>query len=486
MHKITKQSSITLVELPATQYGILNGRLSYDEYSRIMKRLPPRALPTLEGVLLDSGYQNINSINPVHNKYGRFSLDDWKILLSSDVVGISTISRTSKQSLELAKNLKLNNPKVKIVFGGAHFTVKYEEALNNGGDAVVLKEGEMTFPEVLNSGFDYEKLSQINGIAYKQGDKIILTEPRELLTTEQLSYIHPHYKKSLRNLENIAVIETMRGCPYNCESCGVTEIYGGKYRIKSVDWTIEELKRIKDIGNTIFYTADNIAGNPKHLNDLSLAVEQEGLNKKFGICQIRPDSLRNPEVVKSLKRIGIRMACVGYESMNPDFLTEIKKHCTIEDNNEAARILREAKIWSHGMIMTGGKDTKESLEYELRWAVENLDSAQFFPIGNIPGTRFDARMRKEGRILCEDYSKGDGHYVIVRPENLSPYELQTITEGMYYEFYSPSNNIRRIFNAPDKIFAAALAVYTNLFGGISKVANSPQMKEHLEFLKSMG
>lgn len=467
MHKITKKSSIALVELLPTQFGILNGEPSYDEYSRVMKRIPPRALPTLEGVLLDNGYQNINSILP-----------------GSDVVCIGSITRTAKQSLALAKNLKSNNPEVKIVFGGAHFTVKYEEALENGGDVVVLKEGEI-LPEVLDTGFDYEKLSKVKGIAYKQGDKMILTKERQFLTPEQLSSIHPYYNKALRKLTNIAVIETMRGCPYNCEPCGVTEMYGGRYRAKSIEWTIEELKRINDIGRTIFYTSDNIAGNPKHLSDLSLAIEEKGLNKKFGVCQIRSDSLRNPEVVKSLKRMGIRMACVGYESMNPEFLTDIKKHCTIEDNNEAARILREARIWNHGMTMTGGKDTKESLEYELQWAIKNNDSAQFFPIGNIPGTKFDKRMREEGRILCEDYSKMDGHYVLVRPENLSPYELQIITDNMYYRFYSPSNNLKRIIKSPSKAFAIALGIYTNLARGLTKVSKSKEHLEHLEFLKSV-
>lgn len=485
MRKITKQSCVALVELPPTLEGVLDGKLSYDEYSIITKRIPPRSLPTLAGALLAKGYTNIHLISPIHNKDGKLSIADWKILHSSHVVCISTITRTAKQSLALAKSLKENNREIKIIFGGAHFTVKYKEALNNDADIVVLKEGEEALPEILNADFDYKKLSRIKGIAYKQKNKIILTKPRPFLTSEQLSSIHPYYNKSFRKLTNIAVIETMRGCPYNCEQCGVTEMYGGHYRVKSIKWVIEELKRIDDIGNTIFYTADNIAGNPKHLKDLSLAIEKENLNKKFGVCQINSITLRNPEVVKSLKRMGIRMVCVGYESMNPEFLTDIGKPCTAEDNQEAARILRKAKIWNHGMIMTGGKDTKESLKSTLKWATKNLDSAQFFPMGNIPGTRFDKRMRKERKILCEDYSKADGHHVFVRPENISPYELQIITNKMYFKFYSPLNNLKRIIKSPDKTFAIALGVYTNLTGGITRVLKSKEHLKYLEFLKSI-
>lgn len=471
MHKITKKSPVALVELAPTEYGRLYGKPSYDEYSMVTKRIPPRALPTLEGVLLAQGYQNINTAPS-----------------DSDVVCISAITRTAKQSLELARTIKQNNQEAKIIFGGSHFTVKYEEALNNRGDVVVFKEGEI-LPEILDTGFDYEKLSQIKGIAFRKENEIILTEPRLFLTSEQLSSVHPHYDNTIRRLSNIAIIETMRGCPWNCEQCGVTEMYGGHYRARSIEWTIEELKRIDDIGRTIFYISDNIAGNPKHLSLLSFAIEEAGLNKKFGVCQITSKALRNPEVVKSLKRIGIKMACVGYESMNPEFLKDMEKPCSVEDNQEAARILREAGIWNHGMIMTGGKDTRDSLEYELQWAIKNLDSAQFFPMGNIPGTRFDERMRGEGRMLCEDYPrdypKMDGHHVLVRPENMSPYELQIITDSMYSRFYSPSNNIRRIFKSPDKAFAIALGIYTNLAGGLTKVSKSREHLEHLEFLKSV-
>lgn len=137
------------------------------------------------------------------------------------------------------------------------------------------------------------------------------------------------------------------------------------------------------------------------------------------------------------------------------------------------------------MFMTGESDTRESLEHTLQWAIENLDSAQFFPMGNIPGTKFDRRVREEGRVVCEDPSKCDGHHVLVRPKYLSPYELQVITDGMYSQFYSPRNNLRRIARAPDKSLAITLAFYTNLLGGLTKVSRSQEHREHLEFLRSI-
>lgn len=478
------EKAIALVELPPWQYGILNGEPSYDEFSLVMNRLPSRALPNLEAAVRVAGYANVCQINPIYNPDGKLSSEDWQRLLNSDIIGISAITRTSKQSLELAGILR-KNPKRKIIFGGPHFTVRYEDALGAGADAVVLREGESTLPELLSSDFQPDQLSQIKGIAFKDGKETVVTEKRNLLTSEQLSFIHPHYNDSFRELKKIPVIETMRGCPFDCEQCQVTDIYGGKFREKSIQWTIEELKRLKDVGRNIFYTADNIAGKKNHLIDLSYAIEEEGLNKKFGICQVTSKDLGKLEIVSALNRMGIKMACVGYESMNPEFLEDMGKPCSVEDNNNAAKILREAGIWNHGMIMTGGRDTKDSLKETLQWAVENLDSAQFFPMGNIPGTRFDKRMREEGKIICEEPSKMDGHHVVVLPENLSPYELQVITDEMYFKFYSPINNFKRIARSPDRRLAAALAVYTNLAQGLTKVSQSKEHLEHLEFLRNL-
>ena len=124
------ETPITLVELPPWQHGILNGQPSYDEFSLVMSRLHPRALPTLEAVARDRGYRNVQSISPICNPSSRLTQSDWQRLLSSEVVGLSAITRTSKQTLELARILKLNSPRTKIVVGGPHFTVRYEDALD--------------------------------------------------------------------------------------------------------------------------------------------------------------------------------------------------------------------------------------------------------------------------------------------------------------------------------------------------------------------
>ncbi len=137
------------------------------------------------------------------------------------------------------------------------------------------------------------------------------------------------------------------------------------------------------------------------------------------------------------------------------------------------------------MIFGLDGDTKEIYKETLSWMNNNLDSMQLFPIVPGQGTRFHKIMQEENRILSNDWSLYDGHHVLIRPKNFSPYELQNMIINAYNDFYSVKNNFKRIWTVPNKSLSLGFMAYTNLFRGISKVVNSPQMKSHLEFLKSV-
>jgi len=170
MGKLTKQSSVTLIELPPTLFGKLNGDISFDIYSR--SKLPSRAIHVLEGVLRHDGWTNTKSINPVFNKKrGKLTKEDFKKIFNSDALLISSITRTSPQSQKLAELYKQKNSDGWIIAGGPDPTFRVEDWLKYI-DIVVIGEGEKTILELMNQLIENPKnLGKINGLAFKKMEK---------------------------------------------------------------------------------------------------------------------------------------------------------------------------------------------------------------------------------------------------------------------------------------------------------------------------
>ncbi|MEK6935531.1 MAG: radical SAM protein [Nanoarchaeota archaeon] len=332
MKRLTKQSSVTLIELLPTQYGILNGKPSFHEFSK--SRMPLRAVHALEGSLRHDGWENVRTISSqYHGKNGKLTSENFKRIFNSDVLLASYLTSTFFQTMSLINLYKQNNPNGIAVAGGFDATFRTEEALKNS-DIVVRGEGEKTLIELMNRLItkDYGTLKDIDGLAFKKGKEIIITNSRKLMSSEELSLLpHPYYDEETKREVLGAAIETSRGCPNDCDFCTVTEFYGGRYRTKSIEYVIEELKRTKDLGKYIFYTDDNLIGSPNKTINLLEKIADEGLNKKLGLAQTTIKLADNPELMKSMKKAGITLLCIGLESINDESLQDLGKPYRVQN-----------------------------------------------------------------------------------------------------------------------------------------------------------
>ncbi len=129
--------------------------------------------------------------------------------------------------------------------GGVHPTFLPEEAMKHA-DYVVRGEGDFTLPELIEYiEKGHPDIASIKGVTYRdRRGNIINNPPRPLI--EDLNILPlPDFKlvegwKS----SNVYPISTSRGCPFNCKFCSVITMFGRKYRFKSVETIINELKHI--------------------------------------------------------------------------------------------------------------------------------------------------------------------------------------------------------------------------------------------------
>lgn len=488
MAKISKQSKVTFVELPPTQYGVYNGEQVHDVYTR--SKMPSRSIHSLEAVLRAGGYTNTEAINPIyHGKHGKLTPENEAIIYSSDILCISSITRTSPQSMELSRRFKLRNPDKTVIVGGVDPTYRAEEWLTaSSADIVVCGEGEKTLYELMQQLIsDPQEIAHIPGIAFKVGTDAEFTKPRTLLTEDELSQLpHPHYDKKTRKGVNIAAIETSRGCPYGCDFCCVTQFYGNSYRNKSPSHVIDGLRNIRAMGPLRFFTDDNLAGNPKYTIALLEAIAEQGLIRKNSSAQVPIITAYNPRILEAMKKAGISILFVGIESIVDETLKGYKKHFTAKQNIEGIKILREAGFWVHGMMMLGGDgDTPENLRETSEWVNNNVDSVQLFTPTPFPGTPFFKRMEEQSRILTKDYSLYDAQNVVIRPKHFTPIGLQQTIYDMYQSFYSMGQLTRRLKTSPLKKVTLGLMAYLYLLGARQDFLYSPNVLSHLEFLKSV-
>ena len=144
----------------------------------------------------------------------------------------------------IASYVKTIDKNIKIIVGGPHPTVLPEETAKLAEfDIIVIGEGEFTVAEILRGG----DLSKVRGIIYKENNKLIKTEPREInMDLDQLpwptydlipinNYINPFFGKSV-------IIATGRGCPFKCIFCPSNLIGGGKYRLRNVKDVVDEME----------------------------------------------------------------------------------------------------------------------------------------------------------------------------------------------------------------------------------------------------
>lgn len=175
-----------------------------------------------------------------------------------DIIGFSTYIWNRDETLQVCETLKIINPNIKIILGGPEVSFDGSKLLEDYWfiDFIVYGEGEVTFNELLKGIINGKNEYQdIDGLIYRQDEKIIKNKPRQLI--QDLDLIPSPYRDVGDKFENkIVYFESARGCPFNCQFCLSSTIKGVRYfsidRVKEdLDNLIEaKVKQIKFVDRT--------------------------------------------------------------------------------------------------------------------------------------------------------------------------------------------------------------------------------------------
>ena len=323
-----------------------------------------------------------------------------------DIVGITMLSLDFNPAIKSAEIVKEVNPGIKIIVGGVHPTIMESELIENQHIDYIFKgEAEVTLPKILEgiaSGSIKTKVIQgthpdLNKIPF--ADRFLFN----ILEAPIIQFL---------KMPTVTVL-TSRGCAYNCSFCQPTMrlMHGSRVRRISVERFVEELEFLRDKMDFNSFTIhdDCFTGDTAWIQRFLKLYRKKAFKKPF-VCLSRADIIvRHPELFRDLKRHGLVMLIIGFESGNQRILNFIRKGVTVAQNYKAAEICRKLgiRVWANIMFGVPAETTKEAAEtVNMVKKIKPYVTSPTFYVPN-PGSDLYNFCMKNGLSLIKNHTDYD-------------------------------------------------------------------------------
>jgi radical SAM superfamily enzyme YgiQ (UPF0313 family) len=359
-----------------------------------------------------------HSVEIVDENYEPLSFTD-----DVDLVGITCCTMTAMRAYEIADRFRSLH--VPVVIGGTHATAVPAEAKIHA-DSVVVGEAELTWPRLLKD--------------FEEGGLQPFYVSTEAIPSESI----PEPRRDLikRKLFSDGLL-IKRGCPNHCEFCSIASL--SSKDIRPLENVLREIQHISS--KDIFIYDSNLTWNMEYNQGLFQALKK--LDKRWQANGTINILGRDDNFLDQAKEIGLYNWFIGFESVSQKSLDSIKKtHNRVDEYDAAIK-----KIKDHGMVIVGSfifgfdGDTVDIFDTTLQalqiWEVE---MAEFHILTPFPGTVLFDRLKKENRILTQDWNAYTYVNVVYKPKNMTREQLYNGTRRIALQFYSLPNVAKRFLS----------------------------------------
>ncbi len=359
------------------------------------------------------------------------------------VIGLSVMTfqrRTAKRLITLLRELR---PGACIVVGGYDPSLAPEAWTDGSADVIVRGEGEITVRDLLRAKESGAPLATVPGLTYRDQGGYVRTADRPVIGIASGEVRLP--ARGARVLSGytllgrqVDVVETSRGCTFDCSFCSIIEMRGRNFHTYTFDRVLADIKDARDRGaRAIFLVDDNITLNVKRFEALCQAIVDAGLHTIEYMVQGMTSAIANSgeTLAPLMRKAGFRYVFLGIENILEEdlgFLKASAKNAQRENGRRtgnatlrAIELLRDNGMYVVGGLIVGNpSDTRESIEANLDFATRYVDWPYIQHPTPYPATPMTRDLEARGLIMNDRLEEYDGTTAVVKSEHLSAEEIE--------------------------------------------------------------
>jgi radical SAM superfamily enzyme YgiQ (UPF0313 family) len=420
---------------------------SFEHTPALTMRMPNGALASLAGNA-GSGHQvAIADLILVQSRVAA-TVERLMRELEPEVVGLSIMTFQRRTALRLVRLIRSIRPSVIVVAGGYDPSLAPEayDPPASGIDYIVRGEGELTFKALLRALSRGGPVDAIPGLSYRSaghGGGLLHTPPRPVSPLEKGEVALPD--RGARVLQGytflgrkIDIVETSRGCTYDCSFCSIIEMRGRNFHTFDFTRVLADIADARARGaRAIFLVDDNITLNVARFEALCRAIVDAGLNDIHYIVQAMTSSIAShgTTLAPLMRRAGFRYVFLGIENVLDEdlaFLRASAKNAQREGGRRTGNATVRAieALHASGLAVVGGiivgnpDDTVDSIETNLAFARRYVDWPYIQHPTPYPGTPMTEDFRRRGLVVNERVEEYDGTTAVVRTAHLDAEEIE--------------------------------------------------------------
>jgi len=296
-----------------------------------------------------------------------------------------------------------------VIVGGPYATSYRHEVLAMGADSVVLGEAELTLPCFIK---DWLK----GGVARVYDEQSVRACSTVALTREGKPVITgtpiPRWDLLRLRCYSSLPVQFSRGCPFGCDFCDITTLFGHISRTKTSSQLIAELEAIRQTGwrGSIFVVDDNFIGNQREVRELLLKLVEWQRRHRYPFSFFTEASmnLANPslrDIRELMVLAGFQEVFVGIESTDPEVIAGMNKSQNRGDLGQKVAILQNAGLEVTAGFIIGSDGDQPDVCERLFQFIQDNGIVMPMPglLTALRGTALYRRLVAEGRLRGESY-----------------------------------------------------------------------------------